>query len=226
MDSLIPPSRAAFYVDGFNLYHAIDNLRQPHLKWLGLRRLAEIILIGRKSHLVRTAFFTAYFPGDGPKGERHRMYVRALRNQGVDVTFGQTMSYTAKCRICSEEWRTQTEKETDINMALAVYSDAVNNRYDDAYLITADTDQAATIKALKRDYPDKRVYIVPPPGRSDASLLEKICDGKVRIKEKHIDDAVMREMVPCPNGGPAAVMPLSYSPPAEWMHPDDRRSKG
>ena len=29
--------RAAFYIDGFNLYHAIDRMGQPHLKWLNLR---------------------------------------------------------------------------------------------------------------------------------------------------------------------------------------------
>ena len=26
--------RVACYIDGFNLYHAIDDLDKPHLKWL------------------------------------------------------------------------------------------------------------------------------------------------------------------------------------------------
>ena len=33
--------RVACYVDGFNLYHAIDDLRKPHLKWVNLWALAE-----------------------------------------------------------------------------------------------------------------------------------------------------------------------------------------
>lgn len=28
------------FIDGFNLYHAIDNLNQNQLKWLDLRKLA------------------------------------------------------------------------------------------------------------------------------------------------------------------------------------------
>jgi len=35
------------YIDGFNLYHAIDELAQPHLKWLNLWALS--------SHLLREA---------------------------------------------------------------------------------------------------------------------------------------------------------------------------
>ena len=30
----------SFYVDGFNLYHAINGLHRPQLKWLNLRELA------------------------------------------------------------------------------------------------------------------------------------------------------------------------------------------
>jgi hypothetical protein len=30
--------RVIVHIDGFNLYHAIDDLRKPWLKWLDLRR--------------------------------------------------------------------------------------------------------------------------------------------------------------------------------------------
>jgi hypothetical protein len=29
------------YIDGFNLYHAIDDLEKPHLKWLDLNALSK-----------------------------------------------------------------------------------------------------------------------------------------------------------------------------------------
>ena len=35
--------RAAFYIDGFNLYHAIDAYKRPYLKWLNLKALGRAI---------------------------------------------------------------------------------------------------------------------------------------------------------------------------------------
>ena len=35
-------TRVACYVDGFNLYHAINDLNKPHLKWLDIRAVAQI----------------------------------------------------------------------------------------------------------------------------------------------------------------------------------------
>jgi hypothetical protein len=32
----MPPDRVVAFIDGFNLYHSILALRQPHLKWLDL----------------------------------------------------------------------------------------------------------------------------------------------------------------------------------------------
>ena len=37
------PKRVAVYVDGFNLYHAIDELRDNQLKWLDLWQLPIMI---------------------------------------------------------------------------------------------------------------------------------------------------------------------------------------
>ena len=36
--------RSMVYVDGFNLYHGLKNLKKSHLKWLNLRSLVEKFL--------------------------------------------------------------------------------------------------------------------------------------------------------------------------------------
>lgn len=44
---MAPASRRFIaYVDGFNLYHAIDDLRRPELKWLDLQGLCRGIAMG------------------------------------------------------------------------------------------------------------------------------------------------------------------------------------
>ncbi|MEA2783580.1 MAG: hypothetical protein QOK29_5139 [Rhodospirillaceae bacterium] len=47
------------YIDGFNLYHAIDDLRKPYLKWLDLHALARSIC-GNDETLVGVKYFSAY----------------------------------------------------------------------------------------------------------------------------------------------------------------------
>jgi hypothetical protein len=46
--------RVACYLDGFNLYHAIDDLQKPHLKWVDLEALAQSICRGDET-LVKVA---------------------------------------------------------------------------------------------------------------------------------------------------------------------------
>ena len=45
--------RVNAYVDGFNLYHAIDELGHNHLKWVNLRALCEQFLRGPQYSLER-----------------------------------------------------------------------------------------------------------------------------------------------------------------------------
>ena len=47
------PDRAAFYVDGFNLYHPINDLGKPYLKWLDLWALGEHLIPGRSEGVVK-----------------------------------------------------------------------------------------------------------------------------------------------------------------------------
>lgn len=36
--------RVICYIDGFNLYHAIRDLKQPYLKWVNLWTLASVFI--------------------------------------------------------------------------------------------------------------------------------------------------------------------------------------
>ncbi len=52
------PGRVAWYVDGFNLYHAVQALERPVLKWLDMHGLAASYLRGQQT-LQAVNFFTA-----------------------------------------------------------------------------------------------------------------------------------------------------------------------
>jgi hypothetical protein len=90
------PSRVSFYIDGFNLYHAIDELGDATLKWLDLRSLCFSFL---RPHNVlgRLAYFTALNRWNASKRERHLDYIKALEATGVEVIRG---SFDRPRRFC------------------------------------------------------------------------------------------------------------------------------
>jgi hypothetical protein len=58
--------RAALYVDGFNLYHAIDDLQLDYLKWLNLWKLGELLIPSMSETLAKVVYCTAIC-SDDPK---------------------------------------------------------------------------------------------------------------------------------------------------------------
>ncbi len=71
-------TRVAFFIDGFNLYHAmIGDAELLKTKWLDLSKLGQSLL-SRDQELVGVYYFTAYPPWDANKQKRHMTYERSL----------------------------------------------------------------------------------------------------------------------------------------------------
>ena len=134
------PVRAAVYVDGFNLYHRIHDSRQNHLKWQDLWRLSRLICSRHGTSLVKVGFFTAVPDSPPDVRARHITYITALKSVGVSVVTGH--------HVIDPDSGKRTEKQTDINLALHLIRDAHDNVYDCAYILSSDSDQAATAKML------------------------------------------------------------------------------
>lgn len=76
--------RAICYVDGLNSYHSIRALKKPQLKWLDLWALSRSLL-SAEDELHAVVYFTAIADWLPDKARRHRRYVVALRERGVEV---------------------------------------------------------------------------------------------------------------------------------------------
>jgi hypothetical protein len=107
-------TRVACYVDGFNLYHAIDDLDKRHLKWLDLRALAQS-LCRDGEQLVKVAYFSAYATWRPDSYARHRTYIAALKNLGIDCHMARFSEQSASCLKCGATWKRHEEKETDVH---------------------------------------------------------------------------------------------------------------
>jgi uncharacterized LabA/DUF88 family protein len=137
--------RVACYVDGFNLYHSIADLQKPHLKWLDLRALAES-LFRKDETLVKVAYFSAYATWMPARYARHRQYVIALKSLGVECHMARFSEQHAECKVCGAKYKRHEEKETDVHFSLTLLEDAVDNIFDRAIIISADSDHVPAVR--------------------------------------------------------------------------------
>ena len=213
-------ARSAFFIDGFNLYHSINDLGKPYLKWTNYFRMCELIK-DKDDEIALIFLATAYYP-DHSKKVRHERHVKALINCGVTVELGHYVKEDASCNDCGRTWKKPTEKESDINVALAVLDEAYRNSFDKAYVITADTDQSATFKLMRKRFESKGIISVSPPGRAHSQHILQNSTGKVALTEDIIDRSVFPKLVSGPKGSATILRPFEYDPPEGWAHPDDR----
>ena len=117
------------YIDGFNLYHAIDALNQPYLKWVNLWALASSFM---KEYQVLTAvnYYSAYASWLPDAHARHRQYTDALRCFGVTVQISEFRDRQQECYRCRNQWTSHEEKQTDVRMAVDIVSDCLEDKFD------------------------------------------------------------------------------------------------
>ena len=185
--------RAAFYFDGFNLYHAVDAYKRPYLKWLNLKALARAIA-PKAEAVKRVVWCSAFRPQSKSKLNRHENYMRALQGQGVVCRMGHFVHATDNCNACGHNWQLSIEKQGDVNLALSIAADAEDDQFDVCYLVTADGDHAATARYLKQRFPKKKLVLVTPPGRHHNRHIERLADACVEIELAHLEASLLPQM--------------------------------
>lgn len=206
--------RAALYVDGFNLYHPIDQSGHHHLKWANLWRLGEILASEQGLDLVKAVFCTAVPKHMPDKRDRHNKFIAAQIACGVIVMKGHHVP---------EEEGKFSEKQSDINVALSVILDGIDDVYDVAFLLSADSDQVATAHAFKKRLAPqgKKLIGAIPLDRTFPTDYTGLGVGVVVVTVDHLEAAIMPEQVQGKSGN-MINRPDSYAPPVGWVHPGDR----
>lgn len=178
-------NRVSFFIDGFNVFHALDcNVSYHKYKWLDYSALAKCF-VSSKSKIVDVYYFTAYADWEPAKKNRHKLLIRALEIKGVKIVFGKFKLKDKKCRLCHKTYQTFEEKQTDVNISVKLFQSAYNDTFDTAILVTGDSDIVPAIKAVKESFPAKQIGVVIPIGRS-AEEMKNVCDFYMKMKEKHL----------------------------------------
>jgi uncharacterized LabA/DUF88 family protein len=200
--------RTILFIDGFNLYHALNNVKRYHrYKWLDFAKLAQCYVSG-KDIIEDIYYFTALANWSPSKMQRHKVLLRAQKAFGVKVVCGMFKKVDRTCRICNREYKTYEEKKTDVNIAVYLLNLAFLDRYDKAILISGDTDLIPAIEAVQQTFPSKEVGVVLPIGRS-SEQLKQVCNFHMKMKEHHLKSCMLSEKIDLGGG-------LKLQRPPSW----------
>jgi uncharacterized LabA/DUF88 family protein len=200
-------SRTSYYVDGFNLYHAIKPLARPELKWVNLHALAMSFL-GKHDQLAEVAYFTATLMWNAEKCRRHRAYIDALSVYGVIVVESKFIKSSKFCARYGRYCNFHEEKQTDVALAVKLLRDAQSGAIERAILVTADSDYVPLVREIRARFPGLSVEIAAPPGRMRearelcraASRFSEISPGRLRtcLLPRTVVDEYGRTVAVCP----------------------------
>jgi uncharacterized LabA/DUF88 family protein len=184
-------AKIAFFVDGFNLYHSLDYftsgpnpLQYRRYKWLNLYKFASLF-VGKLDTLGEVLLFTALATWDPAKVARHKLFIKANESVGVSVVYGEFKRKEKRCLLCKKRYPSFEEKQTDVNIALALFQYAVKDKYDRAVIVSGDTDLIPAIKAVRSTFPAKQIGVIVPIGRSSEDLLKQ-ADFRFKMREHHL----------------------------------------
>ena len=202
--------RTACYIDGFNLYHAIDRLGDDALKWTNLATLARSYTKAG-DELVRVVFFTAFNTWDAGKRKRHVNYVKALEACGVETCLSRFDKVDKHCHVEQRYCALREEKQTDVALAITMLSDCYERGIERIVLMTADSDQVPAVQAVKARFPDTVVFMVAPPKRlHHARELGQACDGVTEITQQRLRENQMPMEIRDGRGKLIASRPAMY----------------
>lgn len=191
-------ARYCFYIDGFNVYHALNdrfdykcgmprteaNKCFPYrkYKWLNYHQLAESVIHPKDT--IKGIFYFTTLAGWKPDSvARHRVYIDALRTQGVETILGRFQREKVKCHLCQRYYPTHSEKRTDVNIAVRLLCDAIDDLYDKALVISADSDLLPVISAIHKYAPGKEIGVMFPIHRTSFELRQN-ADFRRKMSEK------------------------------------------
>lgn len=205
------PQRVIAYIDGFNLYFGLRDAQLRHCYWLDIPKLVRRYL-PPDHELIETKYFTSHVTGDPDKAQRQHQYLEALfALPGVQPYFGQYRINKRSCRSCKAEWNVPNEKMTDVNIAVHMLADAFRDRFDLAFLVSADSDLRAPLEVIRRELPAKKVWVGFPPHRG-SDVLRALADERRKLRPEVIEECILPEVTVGLDGFPKRR-------PAEWPPP-------
>ncbi|MBU6339177.1 MAG: NYN domain-containing protein [Rickettsiales bacterium] len=222
--------KVSIFIDGYNLYHSVDYLKKDYLKWVNPKVFCKFFINNKSEEIKRVKFFTA-FPNHKNQDvqERYKAFTGALKHYDIEVIEGNFKRKLVKFNHNNQEFTrlTHEEKESDVNLALAILEDAYEKISDKILVVTNDSDIAPAIKMALQKNNQLKINIVTPP-ISDTKTISKslyYASGNINknrkgqvyhkqaiIRDFMLEQAIMPEEIITKNGN-KIIIPNEYKKP-------------
>jgi uncharacterized LabA/DUF88 family protein len=195
------------YIDGFNLYFGLKSRGWQRFLWLDLSKMSQSLLKPNQT-LVRVKYFTSRIRLPHDKAIRQNTFLEALETlPNVDIFYGNYQINKRTCRNRGAIDRVKSEKMTDVNIATEMLTDAFQNKFDTALLISGDGDLTTPVKRIAQAVGKRIVLVYPPDRRSFA--LEAVASTHMFLGRQHLANCQFPLHVRKANG-------FMLSRPAAW----------
>lgn len=182
------------YIDGYNLYHGLREQGWKKFYWVNLQKLSEQFLRDDQT-LVEVKYFTTVVQYPEKKRLRQKEFLEALQTlPDLHIFYGHFLSDEIECRTCGHKYTTHHEKMTDVNISVELLKDAFQDRFDTAFLISADSDLISPIRTVHKLFQQKKVISIFPPGRW-SSALKNVSKGTLRMGRGELAKSLFPDQV-------------------------------
>ena len=179
------------YIDGFNLYYGA--LRDTPYKWLNLAAMCNRLLPGRDINRIR--YFTARvssYPHDLRAPDRQDNYLRVLGAiPNLTIHYGRFSRHPTTAPIFPLTYANPSdppqtvrilkteEKRSDVNLATMLLIDCFDGDFDEAVVISNDSDLTLPIEYVINKF-GKRVGVINPHGGRVSRELSSVATWHYR----------------------------------------------
>jgi uncharacterized LabA/DUF88 family protein len=192
-------NRVISYIDGFNLYFGLRDKGWRRFYWLNVQLLVQNLLKFNQE-LIMTKYFTARVIGATDKEKRQSTFIEALETlSNLEIFYGKYQLNPRECPPCGFKDQVPNEKMTDVNIAVEIFSDAAKDKFDTALLLSADSDLAPLVRAVKNTFTHKRIVVAFPPKRESVEL-RNIAHACLRIGRANFARSLFPDKVKKPDG--------------------------
>jgi len=205
------------YIDGFNLYNGA--IRRSGARWLDLNRWCERLAGQPVDRILYCTAMVKSTATDPQKSVRQAGYIQVLKSfSNIEVLLGQfrehqTAHQYADCTAvpaCFVKTIKREEKGSDVNLAARLLHDAHRGNYDQAIVVSGDSDLAEPIRLVTQEL-GLYVTVFNPHGRSKSKEL-----GRVSTRHQAVDVTSLRS---CLLPDPFKIDRREYHQPAKWKTP-------
>ncbi len=194
--------RVIAYIDGFNLYFGLKDKKWSCYYWLNLKLLCHSFTNkpGRPQRLLLVKYFTSRITGPPDKKKRQSTYLEALNTiEEIQLFCGIYQPTPFVCKKCGHKNEEPEEKMTDVQLATALVSDAYQNNYDTAFVVSGDRDLVPAIEIIKSKPLYKRAVVIFPPMRTNADLMG-VASAYLHITEAELKKSLLPFEITKPGG--------------------------